>query len=111
MLRGMTKTQAAWAERVRQWRASGKTADEFAQSEDFAPSTLRYWASRLKREPERDDADGGGERVRMMRVKRAPKPEVTTPLVVTVGGARIEVAAGFDRAVLRELVEVLGGGG
>ena len=44
----MTATQTKWAERVQAWRASGKTADEYASAFAFQASTLRYWASRLK---------------------------------------------------------------
>ena len=49
----MTSTEAKWAERVREWRASGKTAEEFAAGFEYEVSTLRYWASRLKTGAER----------------------------------------------------------
>jgi hypothetical protein len=44
----MTSTQEKWSERVHDWRASGKTAEEFAAAFEFEASTSRYWASRLK---------------------------------------------------------------
>src|ERR1700733_1508689 len=40
----MTETEAKWSERVREWKASGQTAREFAASRDFKPTTLVYWA-------------------------------------------------------------------
>jgi len=42
MLARMATTQEKWAERVRAWRSSGKTAEEFASEFEFEPSTLRY---------------------------------------------------------------------
>ncbi|KYF72184.1 hypothetical protein BE17_21180 [Sorangium cellulosum] len=39
----MTRTKATevmWSERVRAWRESGETAEEFARSRGFAASTL-----------------------------------------------------------------------
>ncbi len=48
MLGVMTATEAKWAARVRDWRASGKSAEAFAVGQAFESSTLRYWASRLK---------------------------------------------------------------
>jgi hypothetical protein len=47
--------------------------------------------------------------VRVTRVK-ASAATARPPLTVSVGAARIEVRGGFDRALLREIVEVLGGG-
>ncbi|WP_437842463.1 IS66 family insertion sequence element accessory protein TnpA [Sorangium sp. So ce1153] len=35
-----------WSERVRAWRESGETAEEFARSPGFAASTLHGWSSR-----------------------------------------------------------------
>jgi hypothetical protein len=103
----MTDTETKWAERVEQWRASGQTAGEFAAGRDFQASTLRYWASELRR------IAGGGERrtggVRMARVVAVRAESPRSPLVVTVGSAQVVVRAGFDRGLLRELVEALSG--
>jgi hypothetical protein len=98
----------AWSERVRAWRASGQTAPEFAQGRGFEASTLRYWASRLGRDGAAA-AESPPRRVRLLRVTPAPSRAATEPVVVSVGAARIEVRAGFDRALLREVVDALGG--
>ncbi|WP_438032768.1 IS66 family insertion sequence element accessory protein TnpA [Sorangium sp. So ce204] len=101
----MTRTKATevmWSERVRAWRESGETAEEFARSRGFAASTLHGWSSRLSR----------AEPPRFLRL--VPKaPAVTSSaseLVVEVGGARVRVAAGFDAALLADVVRALGGG-
>lgn len=105
----MTKTEATWAERVRRWRGSGKTAEEFSRPEGFAASTLRYWASRLNQvAAARKEAPAGP---RMVRVERSRASTAGAPLVVTVGAARVEVASGFDRATLASVLEVLGARG
>lgn len=44
----------------------------------------------------------------MVRIEPAPRAS-TDALVVTVAGARIEVRAGFDRVLLRDVVHALGG--
>jgi hypothetical protein len=105
----MTATETKWSERVREWKASGKTAKEFAEGQDFKPSTLVYWASCL-----RHRSDGAGKplrsapRVRMARVVPV-SPRADDGIVVVVGAARIAVRAGFDRLLLREVIAALGG--
>jgi hypothetical protein len=109
----MTGTEAKWSERVREWKSSGRTAKEFAEGREFKASTLVYWASCLrtgaggarraqKREP----------RVQMVRVVpravRAVRADDT--IVVAIGSARVAVRAGFDAALLREVVRALGEG-
>ncbi|WP_437912419.1 IS66 family insertion sequence element accessory protein TnpA [Sorangium sp. So ce302] len=105
MMACMTRTKATevmWSERVRAWRERGETAEAFARSRGFAASTLHGWSSRLSRT----------ERPRFLRL--VPKaPAVTSSaseLVVEVGGARVRVAAGFDAALLADVVRALGGG-
>lgn len=105
MMARMTRTkttEAVWAERVRAWRESGETAEEFARSRGFAASTLHGWSSRLSRT----------ERPRFLRlVPKAPALTSSAPeLVIEVGGARVRVAAGFDPALLAQVVRALGGG-
>jgi hypothetical protein len=91
-------TESVWRERVAQWRASGKSADAFAEGRGFAGSTLRYWSSRL------------GPTAPSGFVRLVPKPPAPTPgLVVEVGDVRVRVVPGFDAALLAQLVQVLRG--
>jgi hypothetical protein len=105
-MRGMTttavrKTEEKWAERVRQWRASGETAEEFASRHGYAASTLHVWSSRV----------GRAQGPRFLRlVPRAATGTAGAELVVEVGGARVRVTAGFDAGLLTEVVRALGGG-
>jgi len=44
----MTPTETKWAARIEAWRASAKTAEEFAAGQGYEPSTLKFWASKLR---------------------------------------------------------------
>jgi hypothetical protein len=101
----MTDTEAKWAERVREWKASGQTAKEFAASRDFKPSTLVYWASCLRTGSDRSKKRD--RRIRIARVVRVAAP-TDGAIVVAVGAARVSVRAGFDPEVLRQVVLALG---
>ena len=106
----MTETQTKWTERVREWKASGRTAEEFAEGREYKASTLVYWASCLRRvsgdtaQPRKRPA----RRVRMVRVV-AGGPRPVDAIVVAVGGARVTVRPGFDPALLKQVVRALGG--
>ncbi len=99
-----------WEQRVAAWRASGQSAQKFAEGRDYTVHMLRYWAGRLKEE----EAEPS---IRLARVVRAPRevpqpleaarPPTGTALVLEVGGARVQVPAGFERATLRAVLEVL----
>lgn len=109
----MTATQAKWTERVAEWRASGKSAEDFAAEREFEGSTLRYWASRLKTDAARTSA------VPMARVvrRRSRKSKdgsvialepVGGELEIVLGDAQIVVRRGFDPDLLRQVVAALG---
>lgn len=102
----MTETETKWSNRVQEWKASGRTAEEFAQGQGFEPSTLRFWASKL-RQVKTAPVMERVPRVRMARVIPAAAGSEDT-LVVVVGAARVAVRAGFDVALLREVVAALG---
>lgn len=92
------KTEKSWAARVEAWRASGQTAREFALGKGFAPSTLRYWSSRLTRHGKVEPA------IVFARVERAA---VGRPVVVIVGEGRIEVFVDTDEEALGKAVRAL----
>lgn len=106
----MSDTKSTWQGRVASWRASGLTADEFAARHGVAAGTLRWWASRLKREERKQDAT----RVRMARVIRAATPATARGSVIVDvpdARARVTVEAGVERATLDAVFGALGIGG
>ena len=97
----MTSTEATWSARVADWKASGKSLEEFAEGESYAPSTLRWWSSRLRRRVPKKSTS-----VAMVKVVRASAVH-REPLVVEVGSARIVIGEGFDPTLLARVVAVL----
>ena len=107
----MTKTEAKWASRVQAWRASGKTAEAFVEGQGYKSATLKWHASRMRsaaRLVRGSSPDERGDAVALARVVRVGSPRAA--LAITVGGARIEVAPGFDPSLLYAVVACLGGG-
>lgn len=79
---------------VRGWTASGLSAQAYAAERGYSRASLTKWAAEARTtEP---------TFVRVELVPRA-QPEV----VVEIGGARVRVAAGFDAALLRDVVAAL----
>lgn len=108
MLARMTATQAKWQERVQAWRASGKTAEEYASSLDFEPSTLRYWSSRLKTESAAKPTMARVVRTRGRGKAGGQLPSDGAQVEIAIGGARIIVRRGFDAELLSQVARALG---
>jgi len=110
----MTATDAKWTERIRQWKESGKTAEEFAVGQPFKPSTLKWRASELRRNADgaarQPKARAATETIRMARVVSRGRTveHPSAGVVVEVAGARIAVSRGFDAELLADVVRALG---
>ena len=110
----MKDTKTTWRRRVASWRASGETAAKFSSRQGFAPTTLRWYASRLKREGV--EVAPAAPLVRMAQVIRSQAPGdggrrggiVVDLLDVR---ARITVEAGVERDTLALVLDALGVGG
>jgi hypothetical protein len=111
----MTKTDEKWSERIREWKESGKTAEEFTVGQPYKASTLKWRAAELRRSVEGGGRYGKGRAasgsIRMARVVshvRAEVPRGERGVVVEVSGARIALSRGFDAKLLTEVVRALG---
>jgi hypothetical protein len=93
-------TRATWASRVREWRASGKPAAEFAATRGINASTLKWWSSELS---------GPRSTPPVVEVSLGAASEVAELEVRLVGGASIRVPRNFDEETLRRLLGVLEG--
>lgn len=115
----MTKrTREQWAERVRQWRASGKSAEDFTADKNYAASSLRWAAAQVKAEqapttPARTSSAPAPRAPRFVRVRtRRSKPTTAeAEVVVEIGGAKIRVTRGADVALVGDVVRALQGVG
>jgi len=115
MLASMTK-EARWSELVRAWRASGQTARAFAISRNVSDSSLRCWEKQLAKRSEAatasPSAPSSKSTTRPPSLARVVRPgEVVSDedasIAVVVGDITIAVRRGFDRALLREVVQAL----
>lgn len=109
-------TAAEWAERMREWEATGESAQEFAKRCGCKVDTLKWWKTHLAKR-ERD----GSKAVKLVSVVRCdPQPAmstaVTSPdaqaadmgLVIELrAGARLRVQRGFDAVLLRQVIHAL----
>jgi hypothetical protein len=90
---------------VAAWRSTGLTQSEYCRREGVNWYGFRYW--KAKTDAEMGLGAGGGKLVRV----RGPAPSEVTGGVgirVRVGGKYVvEVEAGFEPAVLREVIELL----
>jgi hypothetical protein len=97
------------------WRSSGERAEDFSKRAGYAASMLRWWASKLKRDPAPAAPPRPALDVRIARVVRSVPSEMPnstrakSPIVLEVvrAGVRIEIEAGADRATLAIVLEML----
>lgn len=103
----MTKSEV-WRERVEAWRASEKSAAEFRSGQEFSAKSLQWWAWHFgaKKAKKRAATPKPGF-ARVIAKPDVGKSKSEASLVVLVGGARIEIGSGTDRAVLSLLLESL----
>ena len=111
-------TEAMWAERIEEWTRSGQSAAEFAEGKPYTSGTLMWAASRLRK----GSRAGGKRDATRQRTRRQPTIQLAEvvqrppsravaaeSLVLEIGGARVAVQRGFDRALLRDVVSALRG--
>ncbi len=105
MERGNPAVKEKWRRILEEQEVSGLGAEKFCEQHGHVFHQFRYWKQRLrKKSPElhfapvvrRQDTD-------------APQAEPKALIALTVGKLRIEVRPGFDRKLLNEVVEALGG--
>jgi hypothetical protein len=103
--RARTRSRAEADALAAEYEASGLSRQEFCQQRQVAGKTLaRYLTQRRKRSGAVLSADSS----RLVRVQVKPPNRTESELTVIVpGGRRIAVQAGFDAALLRQLITVL----
>jgi hypothetical protein len=107
----MTKA-AEWANRVRQWRASGQQSREFCEGKGYSAKNLLWWSSHFRRNGL--PAASTGSSVALARVvRRAEVLGSDKPLsrrgevVIELSGVSIRVDAGADRLTVAMVLELL----
>lgn len=108
-------TTEIWLERVAAWRASGERAETFSRRGGYAANTLRWWASKLKREMVAPPVPAPAA-VQLARVVRTPPVAPAAPrghaivLELVDTGVRIAVEPGADPTTLAMVIDVVRGG-
>ena len=101
MRNGKKRTRAEWTKLVQEAQASDLTQKAFAKQRGLSPTTLSWWASRLRRE-----AQGQTTLVAVEVVEDAPA--CTADFRVELASGRtVLVPAAFDAAALLRLVAAL----
>jgi hypothetical protein len=97
-----------WAAEVSAWRASGLTARRFCDGRGYSATRLYWWSSQLKRSgPESSSPGTRSVRVARVVLERSRPAAEAAPIVIQVGGARVEVSGDIDRAALSVVLQTL----
>ena len=111
MLERMKTTAVQWAEHVQAWRASGRSAEDFAEGKPYTARMLKWWAGEFERRGRSSSASPAKKEVAMARVVRPgemiAEPVEDVPLAIVVGQYRIAIGRGFDASLLRDVLRVL----
>lgn len=91
---------------IEAYKASGLSAQAFADREGLPSSTLYQWLEPARRRRSRRQA----EPLRIARVVRrasTPAPSSAAALTIDLGGARVHVGRGCDRETLGVVLDLL----
>jgi hypothetical protein len=105
-----------WEERLKDWRASGLSAEEYSRGKGFSAGTLYRWSSRVRAPGGAGEAAPREASVGLVRVERArARAEAerayggggTGAVLVEVEGARVVVPSGADAATVAVVLRAL----
>lgn len=105
-----------WSKRVKLWKDSGKSAEEFAVMRGWKATTLKWWSSELQRRKSRIESVQLVPVSVVDEVRRAEQKHpailrvddgASTGIAVELRGARIRVERGFDAELFRQVVDAL----
>lgn len=101
----MNNRRKQWAKHVSRWQKSGLSSEEFGPKLGVTGRCVRRWAQKLKAAGRRKP----GRQARLVRVEVVAAAPSERPVVVHVGGRKVEVVAGFSKATLAAVLEVVEG--
>jgi hypothetical protein len=101
-------TAKEWARRVREWKASGESAEQFGGRHGWKAPSLRWWSWQLNR----SKGKTGLEEIRLVPVigteRQAPPVQDGGAVVLELrGGHRVRLEPGFNEQVLRRVLSVM----
>ncbi|MFP4596571.1 IS66 family insertion sequence element accessory protein TnpA [Ralstonia sp.] len=106
------RSRQRWRELVDEQRASGLSVDAFCKRHGLATSTFFNWARRFKTEAPSEAEQASPDVADFVEFEAPPVPRTTaaeaSPIeLVLPSGLVLRVRHGFDRRVLKQVVEAL----
>jgi len=96
-----------WSTHIEGWKVSGQCQRDYCGERGLAVSTFQWWNSRLK-------SESGSSTTSVALVAVAPEVvrgsfdgDERSALRIRIGRFVVEVETGFDRSVLRDVLDVL----
>jgi hypothetical protein len=84
---------------VRKWRASGRSAGEYAAGQGLNAGTLLVWSSKLRSERRQERQSGNTETLKFVRARVADREEEVINAGSCGDEGRLEVVLGNGRVV------------
>ena len=94
-----SERSAHWFSLIAEQKTSGLTVSEFCRQRSVSLHSFRGWRCRLNKA-----ASSGSDWV---TVKAETAPALERSLTLRIGGASVDLSAGFDPRLLREIVAAL----
>jgi hypothetical protein len=94
--------QEKWLEIITAYRGSGLTAVEWCEVTGCTIGRLKYWITKFNKAKQQPLDDTKWTQVEIVDAN----PPQNTAISIHVGAARIEVASGFDHALLADVLRV-----
>jgi transposase-like protein len=96
--------ETAWRERLERFAVGRQTVGKWCAQEGVTPHQYRYWRRRLNGSPRSEADDGPWVALKV----QAPDASCSgSGITLRIAGAAIDVAPGFDAALLRGVVQAL----
>ena len=92
-----------WETRIADYNASGLTMAAWCQANRFTKETLKYW---LRKTNKMSSSAKQSSTPRFVPLA-VSHSNASSSLVVQIGQAKVEVYAGFDPLLLREIIHAL----
>jgi len=97
-----------WRERIRQWRASGKSAEAFGREHGVSAAAVYWWSRTFKKQLATRTMSPPMPSVTFMPLAvRAATMERESIEVVVRGGRRVRVPERFSVSTLQEVVRAI----
>lgn len=94
-----------WSARIKDYRASGERVATWCERHQVTPRQLWYWMRKLKKAEQQIPVASKPQWVSLRLEETAS--EGTSPLLVRVGAATIEVKPGFEPSLFAAVVRTL----